>query len=82
MVGLVSTTLAGDAAGCCPRLAAPRFRTSEFTIEDDAVRQVDCTQVFQSELFFVDGNHSSPQRGRGIKAFVKEMLQHQKITFA
>jgi hypothetical protein len=63
-------------AGCAT------FRTSEFTIEDDAAWQVECTQVFPSELFFVDRNHSFVGGGRDIKAPIEKMLQHQEITFA
>jgi hypothetical protein len=41
-------------AVCCSASA------SEFTMDDDAVWQVDCTQVFHLALFFVEQNHSPP----------------------
>jgi hypothetical protein len=58
------------------------FRASEFTIEGDAVRQVDCTQAFQKELFFVDENHFPTLRARGSAKSLRKSLEDKKITFA
>jgi hypothetical protein len=71
-----TTSTAALSADCA------EFRASEFTIKGDAARQVDCTQVFHWELFFVDRNHSPTLGGRESATSLRKSLEDKKIAFA